>query len=80
MFNKTAREAFETHLTCAANMSVAHGLAADHEFGIAIGLAHYALYQGDISHTESTLLFHRVQAARSRRIVRICQEERRATA
>lgn len=80
MFNKTAREAFDDHLKKAESMSVHLGLAADHEFGWAYGLAEYALFTGDITHNESALLFHRVQAARSRRIVRICQEERMAAA
>lgn len=80
MFHKMAREAFENHLKCAANMSASQGLAADHELGMALGLAHYALFAGDITHTESTLMFHRVQAVRSGRIVRICQEARMAAA
>lgn len=80
MFNRSAREAFEEHLLKAAALPSAHEMGAEHELGWAAGLVAYALYAGHIDHKESTLMHSRVQAVRSRRVVMLCQQSRRASA
>jgi Cft2 family RNA processing exonuclease len=80
MLNRTARAAFDDYLIQAEAMPSAHELGSEHVLGWAAGLVAYALFAGDINHKESTLLHTRIQAVRSRRVVMLCQEARRATA
>lgn len=80
MLNRTAREAFDDHLKKAEAMPSAHELGAEHELGWAAGLVSYALFAGDIDHSQSALLHHRIRAVRSRRLISLCQQSRRARA
>jgi hypothetical protein len=80
LINKTARSAFENHLANASGMSTAHILGFEHELGWAAGLISYALFAGDITHEESTLMHERIRAVRSRRVVLLCQANRQEVA
>jgi hypothetical protein len=80
MINKTARSAFDGHIETASNMALEHSLGFEYELGWAAGLVSYALYAGDITHSESTLMHQRIQAVRSRRVALLCRSSRREVA
>jgi len=77
MINRTASSAFDGHIETASNMALEHSLGFEHELGWAAGLVSYALYAGDITHSESTLMHQRIQAVRSRRVALLCRSSRR---
>ncbi|TWC18145.1 hypothetical protein FBY06_11570 [Pseudomonas sp. SJZ085] len=80
MFNKTARVIFEEQLEKARNLDPGDLVASESELCYAAGFISYALLCGDIDHTESTLLHHRISAVRSNRVARLCRDDRMARA
>ena len=78
MFNKTARTIFEERLEKARGLATGDLVGSESELCYAAGMISYALMCGDVDHTESALLHHRVNAVRSNRVARLCRDNRMA--
>ncbi|KWT10601.1 hypothetical protein CFBP3846_03674 [Pseudomonas syringae pv. avii] len=80
MLNEQAAAFFSDRIKKVASLAPTDLVAAEAELGVASGLLSYALFSGDISFTEHSLLNRHITRARNERVARLCASTLRVCA